>query len=348
MITLPRLVRLVFIGLLAVLAAQSDVRAADTRAMFDYDGQEVSIGLSPSERVWPQSSGLREMRAWREPRTELPPLPAPWRSFALTHPWAMSVAADASLDPPSATWQGWIPSLLLLGAFAGVQVGADPPKEPRWSSRNSFDDGARSVFKGDSRSTRNDAKLASDILLIGMTTTLVGDWWWLRGEYGFFRSAQLDTRWLFANAVVTRTLKVTAGRERPYVRPCEDDDDYISSCGGRREGNAGFFSGHTSYTATIAGTLCARHLNRRKTGIGDMLVCGGAAAGAITTGILRMTAEKHFMTDVLAGWVVGLVFGYVLPSYFDYGSVEPGPLSLAAITPVVGRDYYGLRYGFRF
>ena len=79
-----------------------------------------------------------------------------------------------------------------------------------------------------------------------------------------------------------------------------------------------------------------------------MLICGGAAAGAITTGILRMTAEKHFMTDVLAGWVVGLVFGYVLPSYFDYGSVEPGPLSLAAITPVVGRDSYGLRYGFRF
>ena len=348
MTPLLRLVRFAFSGLLAVLLAHSDARAADARMMLRFNAPEASSGLSPVERVWPLRGGPREMPAWRESRSELPPLPAPWRSFALTHPWALSAAAAAPLGPPSATWQGWIPSLLLLGAFAGVQVGADAPKEPRWSSRNSFDDGARDVFKGDSRSARRDADLVSDILFGGMAGMLVGDWWWLRGEYGFFRSVQVDTRWFFANAIATRTLKVSAARERPYVRPCADDGDYISSCGGRRDGNTGFFSGHASNTSMIAGILCARHLNRPKLGIADMLVCGGAAAGAITTGVLRMTAEKHFMTDVLAGWVVGLVFSYFLPSYFDYGSAKPGPLSFAAITPVVGRDYYGLRYGFRF
>lgn len=341
-------VRFAFSGILVVLLAQSDARAVDARTMLRFGGPEVSNGLSPAERIWPLAGGLHNLPAWRESPSQLPQLPAPWRSFALTHPWALSAAAAAPLGPPSATWQGWIPSLLLLGAFVGVQVAAEPPKEPRWSSRNSFDDGARDVFKGGSRSTRDDAKLASDILLIGMAGTLVGDWWWLRREYGFFRSAQVDSRWLFANAIVTRTLKVSAGRERPYVRPCSDDGDYVSSCGGRRDGNAGFFSGHASNTSMIAGILCARHLNRRKTGMADMLVCGGAAAGAITTGVLRMTAERHFMTDVLAGWVVGLVFGYFLPSHFDYGSANPGPLSFAAVTPVVGRDYYGLRYGFRF
>ena len=68
----------------------------------------------------------------------------------------------------------------------------------------------------------------------------------------------------------------------------------------------------------------------------------------ITTGFLRMTAEQHFMTDVLAGWAVGAVFGFVLPTWFDYGDGPGGPLSLTAISPEIGRDYYGVRYAFRF
>jgi membrane-associated phospholipid phosphatase len=343
-----RLARFTFTGLLVVLLAQTEAHAADARPAIRFGGAEVSNELSPSERVWPRSGGLRATPAWREGPSQLPSLPAPWQSFALTDPWALSANATASVGPPSATLRGWIPSLLLLGVFAGLQLGVDAPNDPRWSSRNSFDDGARDAFKGDSRSTREDADLASDILLAGMGGMLIGDWWWLRGEYGFFRSVQVDTRWWLANAIVTRSLKVSAGRERPYVRPCVKDGDYISSCDDGRDDNSGFFSGHASNSSLIAGTLCARHLNRRSPGVADMLVCGGAAAAAITTGVLRMTAEKHFMTDVLAGWAVGLVFGYFLPSYFDYGDTKPGPLSFAAITPVVGRDYYGVRYGFRF
>jgi hypothetical protein len=348
MTTRPRRARLVLAGLLVGLLAPPGARAADAGAMHGSGGPVLSNGISPSERVWPLRGGLREAPIWRESPSQLPPLPVPWQSFALRRPWASSAVAAAPFGPLPATTKGWIPSVILLGAFMGIQLGVDPPRDPRWSSRNSFDDGARDVFKGGSRSTRDDAELASDILLGGMAGMLVGDWWWLREEYGFLRSLQVDTRGWLANNLATRVLKVSTGRERPYVRPCADDDSYTSSCGGGRERNAGFFSGHASSTATIAGLLCARHLNRREVGVADMLVCGGAAAGAITTGLLRMTAEEHFMTDVLAGWAVGLVFGYLLPSHFDYGGAKRGPLSLAAVTPVVGRGYYGVRYGFRF
>jgi|GEM_PF-1008715 len=347
MISLPRLVRFTFFALSFVLFTQFDARAADLGAANRFGGSVFGSEPSPTEKVWPSRLGLRATPAWRESESSLPPLPTPWRSFALTHPWALAAAA-ASPGPPSATLRGWIPSLLLVGAFAGVQFGVEPPHDPRWSSRNSFDDGARGAFKGGSRSTREDADLASDILMAGMGGMLIGDWWWLRGEYGFFRSIQLDTRWWLGNAIVTRVSKVGSARERPYVRPCRDDGDYVSSCDGGRDDNTGFMSGHASNTAFFAGILCARHLNRLDPGITDMLVCGGAAATAITTGVLRMTAERHFMTDVIAGWAVGLFFGYVLPSHFDYGKTEPGPLSLAAFAPVVGRDYYGVRYGFRF
>jgi len=341
--------RIAVAGCTAWLLAVSTPAAAWTVASDEVlHAHENAFAASPVERVWPMRSLAQEFSEWRRSSTELPPLPSPLHSFALSHPWALSAAADVQPGPPKATLMGWIPSVLLLGAFAGLQYGADPPKDPRWSSRNSFDDGARNAFKGESKSTRRGAKLASDVIFGGMAGMMLVDWWWLRKEHGLARSIQVDTRWAFANLVAMRTLKVSAGRERPYVRPCRNDDDYVSACDDGRDRNASFFSGHASGGATIAGLLCARHLSRRKVGAADWIVCGGATAGALTTGFLRMTAENHFMTDVLTGWAVGFVFGYVLPRYFDYGAVEPGPLSVSAITPVVGRDYYGLRYGFRF
>ena len=177
---------------------------------------------------------------------------------------------------------------------------------------------------------------------------LVGDWVWLRGEYGLARSIQVDTRWLLASNITTRIAKVSAGRERPYVRPCRGDSSYVSACGKSRGGNASFFSGHASNTATVAGLLCARHLGRRERSLVDVLVCGGAAAGAFTTGILRMMSERHYATDTIAGWAVGTFFGYVLPRHFDYRGESGDPLALSSVMPVVGRDYYGLQYGFRF
>jgi hypothetical protein len=310
--------------------------------------------LSPRARVWPVVDGLWRIPGDREALSVSPAqrlqasLPIPWRAFALRNPSLYSAMSAIPVAVPPTTWLSFLPNLLLAGAIAGVQFGVDPPRDPRWSARNSFDDGARKVFKGGDRSTRDGAATASDVLLGGLGGALLADWWWLRDEYGALRSLQVDSQWFMASYLTTRVAKVGAGRERPSVRPCEREADYISACGGGRDRNAGFFSGHASGAAVLAGTLCARHLNRSRTGLTDWLVCGGAAATAFTSGVLRMTAERHFMTDVLAGWAVGVVFGYLLPSHFDYGEGAGGPLSLSAISPVVGREYYGVRYGFRF
>jgi membrane-associated phospholipid phosphatase len=273
------------------------------------------------------------------------PLPEP--GFDSTLRWGISSAGLAPA-PPSATLTGWLPNLLLAGAFAAVQFAADPPRDPRWRNRNSFDRKIRSGLRGNSRSGRRAAKHASDAFLYGMAGLMVGDWVWLRHEYGLARSLQVDSRWLLANNITTRVAKVSAGRERPYVRPCRTNSSYVSSCGSSRDRNAGFFSGHASNTATLAGLLCARHLGRRERSLVDGLVCGGAAAGSLTAGILRIVAERHYTTDVIAGWAVGAFFGYFLPSRFDYRG-EPGdPFALSTVMPVVGREYYGLRYQLRF
>ena len=51
---------------------------------------------------------------------------------------------------------------------------------------------------------------------------------------------------------------------------------------------------------------------------------------------------------MIAGWAVGAVFGYILPSRFDYPGAPSGAFALSAFAPVVGRDFYGFEYGFRF
>jgi membrane-associated phospholipid phosphatase len=48
------------------------------------------------------------------------------------------------------------------------------------------------------------------------------------------------------------------------------------------------------------------------------LPCGLGIAAAATTGLLRVAADKHWMTDVLVGWGVGGLIGYFdLPGPFD-------------------------------
>jgi membrane-associated phospholipid phosphatase len=292
---------------------------------------------------------LRSLRAesgWLD-RDRVPlalPLPAP--SFTSRLQWSLPAAVPTR--PPRATLRGWVPSILLLGAFATVQLAFDPPAHSRWTDRNGFDSGIRRGLRGGSRGVREDAALASDVVFAGLGVALVGDWWWLRDEYGLLRSLQVDSRWLLANNLVTRIAKVGAGRQRPYVQPCGRDDDWVPACDSGREGKAGFFSGHASNAATLAGLLCARHLNRREAGPVDALVCGGAAAGALTAGVLRIVSEHHFATDILVGWVAGAFFGYYLPSRFEYLDRPGAAAALRAFAPVVGRDYYGFQVGFRF
>lgn len=276
------------------------------------------------------------------------PLPLPEPPFDSQLRWEIASSAPAPAPPAASGLTGWLPSILLAGAFAATQFALDPPANSRWTDRNGFDSEIRSALRGGSRNTREAAATASDVLFAGMGAALVADWWWLREEYGFLRSVQVDSRWILADNLTTRVAKVSAGRQRPYVRPCDLDPDYVSACGSGRDGNTSFFSGHASNTATLAGLLCARHLHRRDADAADAFVCGAGAAGAVATGVLRIVSEHHFATDVIAGWAVGAVFGYVLPSHFDYPGEPEGALALRSFTPVVGRDFYGIQYGFRF
>lgn len=252
-------------------------------------------------------------------------------------------------SPPAPHYRIWLPNLLLAGAVAGVSFGTRPPRDARWADRNSFDEGIRDGLAGASRSTRAAAETATDVLFAALGVGLVADHMWLRHEYPSLRSLGVDSSWLLANQLATDTAKLSAGRRRPYVRPCRANPEYVGDCHGGRSDNASFYSGHASWTATLAGLLCARHLHRTEVSAVDYFVCGGAVGAGVATGLLRITAEQHYASDIFAAWGAGAVFGYILPVWFDYGSRPPHQATVQqSVQPLLGTRTIGLTYALRF
>jgi membrane-associated phospholipid phosphatase len=125
--------------------------------------------------------------------------------------------------------------------------------------------------------------------------------------------ASVAARW------TSRIIKLAVGRQRPYahyVGPIDDDD------------NLSFPSGHTISAfsvATAAGMVA--HLRGYKS---EPLIWIGGLALATTTGYLRIAADKHYLTDVLAGAALGTAFGLTVPLLMRRNS-EVAPVVSASI-----------------
>lgn len=112
-----------------------------------------------------------------------------------------------------------------------------------------------------------------------------------------------------AASLIDQGVKFAAGRQRPFVhfntdptRPHDSDD------------NLSFFSGHTSlaFSIAVAGGTVSSHRHQKIA----PWVWGLGLAFASTSGYLRIAADKHYATDVLAGGVVGAAVGYFGPTLF--------------------------------
>ena len=95
-------------------------------------------------------------------------------------------------------------------------------------------------------------------------------------------------------ALATQAIKFSVGRQRPYARDVElGDDDNLS-----------FVSGHTSIA--VAGAVSAGLETH------SPWVWGVGLGLAGVTGYLRIAADKHWFTDVLAGAAVGAIAGWAV------------------------------------
>ena len=190
--------------------------------------------------------------------------------------------------------------LLWSGSAFAVFGAADPPGDPRWSGRNSFDDAFRSGLKLNSDSSQDDAATASDAFWFAtMAAPLLVDGLKTWSDGHCDESFGIASHWLESmslTALLVGSTKVIAARERPGSSNRES-----------------FFSGHASLAATGAGLLCRDSIRNEIWGSGTLekaIPCGLGIAGAVTTGMLRISGDKHWMTDVLVGWAAGALIGY--------------------------------------
>ncbi len=218
-------------------------------------------------------------------------------------------------------------SLLWLAGTSVVNFGVKP--RGRWSGTNTFDTGIRDGLRGDSVSTRKSAALASDVLLgvsAGLIPLAAISRPLLEGECEEAYDMATDAlESLALTLFVTETVKVIAGRERPFTEACDSTPPRDADCR-KRDRFESFFSGHASMAAAGAGVSCDFAIRRRTWGesaTAQALPCALGVSAAVATGALRIVADRHWGTDVFVGLGLGFTIGY-LDTWgpFDYLDFE--------------------------
>jgi membrane-associated phospholipid phosphatase len=215
------------------------------------------------------------------------------------------------------------PATILTGSFFYLLAPDD--KDSDWNRPILFDKFARDNLVSSSSFGRKQAATISDFMAYGsyIQPLLLDPWLvaaigYQQPEVGwnmFVISAQSYGISMSLNSFAKRIFS----RSRPYTGPCASNANYDANCQSPDRFKS-FYSGHSAMTATSAGLICAHHLNLPLYGGSwlDPTVCGLAIGLTATTGILRITSDNHWATDVIAGHLLGYLSGYLIPQIFYY------------------------------
>jgi hypothetical protein len=237
--------------------------------------------------------------------------------------------------PKFRLWQ-LLASLAVSGTNLYLQYGIEGNfPSSGWNEGILFDDASRDLLVADSLAGRDNAAQISDvmwhttqyypIIVDSLFVPLVTD------KFNVEVALQMNAiNWQVQGLAFffVRLSHRTAGRGRPSLQECADDPTYDGACNADSTGRtASFMGGHVAMAMSGAGLVCAHHQALPLYGgnIADGLVCGVALASALTTGTLRVVADRHWMTDIVVGAGIGGALGYGLPYllHYRYGKLKP-------------------------
>ena len=177
--------------------------------------------------------------------------------------------------------------------------------------------------------SRETAAVASDVVAFGLIPmgaavgafTTTGPH--ASADAGWRAAAVIGESGIVAMALV-QGLKFVAARKRPFVRygtgeasgtyNVNDPDSHLS-----------LPSGHTAIAASLGFSLATTATIQESSAAPWLWAAAGA--GTFVSATLRMIAEKHYFTDVVAGAAIGTACGVVIPVLHKRG----GPLSSDAV-----------------
>lgn len=134
----------------------------------------------------------------------------------------------------------------------------------------------------------------------------------LSTQFDFSRSLNLVVIGIEANLLnylLTDLTKLGLGRIRPYVyNPEVELEEKL-----KKSARKSFFSGHTSFSAVNSYFLAKVFSDYYPDSKWKGWIWLAASVIPAWTGVERVLAGKHFPTDVITGYTVGALCGYIIP-----------------------------------
>ena len=151
-------------------------------------------------------------------------------------------------------------------------------------------------------------------------------------EWGEDATVMLESIVIGAN--LNQLVKFVVGRERPFVHDLASADKPRTKSPG--DNNLSFYSGHTMLgfvSAVSAGTIAS--LKGYKSA---PWIWGTGITLAAATGYLRIAADKHYLSDVLTGAIMGSAAGFLVPWLHrpKTGSVQVTGMGASPLTAGTG------------
>lgn len=156
---------------------------------------------------------------------------------------------------------------------------------------------------------------------------------------GFPVDALLITEATVIAADINQLAKFAFARERPFVHFLPRAPDAVRALtDSPSDDNLSFFSGHTTLAFAI-GTAAPTIATLRGYRLAPVVWAAGLTMAA-SVGYLRIAADKHYLSDVMVGAVVGSIIGIGVPLLFHSphststptGSANPPSASGQALT----------------
>ena len=260
-------------------------------------------------------------------------------------------------DAPGFSWRwrrhAWYDYVFTgsLAAGAAVELALPPGTESgevRRSGGLLFDDAIRDALVLGSTDARHGfGNLSNVTLAIAVAYPVldgaIGAWAVRQSPDVAWQMTMINLQSFAFASLMTGAIKRAADRERPIATECAGNPTYDVDCA-NADNHHSFPSGHSSMAFTGASLTCLHHFALDLyDGPGDALACVGAMATATVTAWSRIVSDKHYMTDVFSGAVLGGISGGVLPWLLYYAwDTPPTGDTQATLVPTISEDHLGI------
>ncbi|NMO22774.1 phosphatase PAP2 family protein [Pyxidicoccus fallax] len=283
-------------------------------------------------------------------------------------PLSPAVAQDGSDEPRLHELRfDWARDGVITGTAGVLWISSEAffkddlaPAKCRWCDRapdgtdtlNRLDRWGRGLA-GETKESRDRANTWSNIMGFGVVPVGVLGLQYALGHGSgapdkfFAQDATIIVQSAVLASLANQTVKFIVGRERPFVHQLPEDQKPLVEHAS--DNNLSFYSGHTNLAFAMvvsAGTVASLRGYKNQAWIWAL---GLPAAASV--GLLRMGADKHYLTDVATGAVLGAAFGLAVPLLLhgrtdDAEATARRPGSPVRMAPMAGHQVIGLSGAF--